>query len=100
MGFVINWNKVLIVAVLAIIGDARMYANMETFAEVREEWLRTFLELPGGCLSHDTFGDILSAVDPTYLVAGTRSCGKMKAALAVGMGQKTSTSCVILPLIS
>lgn len=40
---------------------------MEIFAKVREEWLRTFLELPGGCPSHDTFGDILSALDPNAL---------------------------------
>jgi len=60
-------EEVLVIAVLAIISDARTYVDMETFAEVREEWLRTFLELPGGCPSHDTFGDILSAVDPKYL---------------------------------
>ncbi|MBJ6361818.1 ISAs1 family transposase [Paenibacillus sp. MAHUQ-46] len=60
-------DEVLVIAVLAIISDARTYVDMETFAEVREEWLRTFLELPGGCPSHDTFGDILSAVDPKYL---------------------------------
>ncbi|ASA23036.1 hypothetical protein B9T62_20825 [Paenibacillus donghaensis] len=40
---------------------------MEIFAKVREEWLRTFLELAGGCPSHDTFGDILSLLNPAAL---------------------------------
>jgi predicted transposase YbfD/YdcC len=34
---------------------------------VREDWLRSFLELPGGVPSHDTFGDIMSMLDPKAL---------------------------------
>ncbi|MBT2292440.1 ISAs1 family transposase [Paenibacillus albidus] len=60
-------EDVLVIAVLALLSDCRTYVDMEIFAKVREEWLRTFLELPGGPPSHDTFGDILCALDPAML---------------------------------
>lgn len=60
-------EDILIIAVLGILSDCRTYVDMETFANVREDWLRTFLELPCGIPSHDTFGDVLSALDPKVL---------------------------------
>ena len=30
----------------------------------KEEWFRTFLDLPNGIPSHDTFGDVFSRLDP------------------------------------
>jgi predicted transposase YbfD/YdcC len=43
---------------------------MELFGQMREEWLRTFLELPNGIPSHDTFGDVFSVIDPEALRKG------------------------------
>jgi predicted transposase YbfD/YdcC len=60
-------NDVLTIAVLAILCDCRTYAEFELFGKVREEWLRTFLELPNGTPSHDTFGDIIAALNPRHL---------------------------------
>jgi len=40
---------------------------MELFGEMKEEWLRGFLELPHGIPSHDTFGDIFAAIEPKAL---------------------------------
>lgn len=60
-------EDILIIAILAILSDCKTYVDMETFGRVREGWLRTFLELPNGYPSHDTFGDVLSALDPTSL---------------------------------
>ena len=37
---------------------------MELFGKSKEEWFRTFLELPQGIPSHDTFGDVFSRLDP------------------------------------
>ena len=36
---------------------------METFGDVRREWLETFLDLPNGIPSHDTFGRFFSLID-------------------------------------
>jgi len=37
---------------------------METFGNVKKEWLKQFLELPHCIPSHDTFGRVLSVIDP------------------------------------
>lgn len=44
-----------VIAVLATICAAESYPDMEEFGIDKEEWLRTFLELPNGIPSHDTF---------------------------------------------
>ena len=62
-----KFEEILVIAILAILSDCRTYVDMETFAEVREEWLRSFLELPGGIPSHDTFGDVLAMLNPEVL---------------------------------
>ncbi len=36
---------------------------MELYAQEKEEFLRTFLELPNGIPSHDTFNRVFSAID-------------------------------------
>ena len=37
---------------------------MELFGKSKEEWFRSFLDLPKGIPSHDTFGDVFSRLDP------------------------------------
>ena len=37
---------------------------MEAFGEEKEGWFRTFLELPSGIPSHDTFYRIFSMLEP------------------------------------
>jgi predicted transposase YbfD/YdcC len=36
---------------------------MEQWGQANEDWLRTFLELPNGIPSHDTFGDVFARLD-------------------------------------
>jgi predicted transposase YbfD/YdcC len=40
---------------------------MELFAQERHDWLKTFMELPGGIPSHDTFGDVFAAIEPSAI---------------------------------
>ena len=37
---------------------------MELFGRSKEEWLKSFLELPNGISSHDTFGEVFSRINP------------------------------------
>jgi predicted transposase YbfD/YdcC len=40
---------------------------MEEFGRAKEDWLKTFLRLPGGIPSHDTFNRVFSALNPEEL---------------------------------
>jgi len=51
------------VAVCAGLTGAESWVEIETFGVMKEAWLRTFLELPNGTPSHDTFGRVFAALD-------------------------------------
>ena len=50
-----NFVDILVIAICAIICGADTWEEMEEYGEEKEDWLRTFLELPHGIPSHDTF---------------------------------------------
>lgn len=54
---------IVTMAICAVICGADDWEEVAFFAEVREAWLRTFLELPGGIPSHDTFWRVFRALD-------------------------------------
>lgn len=58
---------IIAVAILAILCGADGWVAIETYGKAKEEWLKTFLELPNGIPSHDTFGRIFSQLDPEVL---------------------------------
>lgn len=55
---------ILVIALCAVVTGAQGPTEMEAFGEAKEPWLRQFLELPNGIPSHDTFGRVLSLLDP------------------------------------
>lgn len=58
---------ILTIAILAIICGADGWVAMESYGKAKEPWLRTFLELPNGIPSHDTFARVFSRLDPDQL---------------------------------
>jgi len=60
-------KDVIIIGILSIICGYDEYTEMELFGQMKEEWLREFLDLPNGVPSHDTFGDIFAAINPKAL---------------------------------
>ena len=52
-------------ALCAVVCGANDWVAVETFGRAKEAWLRTFLPLPGGIPSHDTFGRVFARLDPT-----------------------------------
>ena len=56
--------EVIVVALLATIAGAESFNDIELFAKSKEAWLHTFLILPGGIPSHDTFNRIFSLIAP------------------------------------
>ncbi len=55
---------VVTVALCAVLCGADDWVAIETFGQAKEAWLRTFLALPGGIPSHDTFGRVFARLDP------------------------------------
>ena len=47
-----------------LICGADNWVDIELFGNCKEEWFKSFLELPNGIPSHDTFGDVFARLDP------------------------------------
>ncbi len=54
----------LTIAVCAVICGADSVVEMEEFGNAKQEWLASFLALPSGIPSHDTFTRVFAALDP------------------------------------
>jgi predicted transposase YbfD/YdcC len=54
---------IIVIAVCAVISGAESWVDVADFGEAKQEWLSTFLELPAGIPSHDTFGRFFAALD-------------------------------------
>ena len=55
---------IIAIAVCATIAGADGWAPIALYARSKEAWLRTFLELPNGIPSHDTFGRVFCLLNP------------------------------------
>jgi len=54
---------IIIIAICAVICGADDWVAIERFGQAKEEWFGTFLKLPNGIPSHDTFGRVFRALD-------------------------------------
>jgi len=69
-------HKLLDILVIALCGGLcgiDDWAGVEIYGHLKEDWFRSFLELPGGIPSHDTFGRVFSRLDPKAFEACFRS---------------------------
>lgn len=57
-------TDILVISLCSQLTGGESFTDMEDFARVRVDWFKTFLELPNGVPSHDTFNRVLSAIDP------------------------------------
>ena len=57
-------SDILVITLCAVICGADTWMEIELFGQAKLDWLRTFLELPHGIPSHDTFGRVFAALDP------------------------------------
>jgi len=59
-----NLQDILAIAICAVICGADGWAQVEMFGHSKIKWFRTFLELPNGIPSHDTFGRVFAMLSP------------------------------------
>src|SRR5580698_10610669 len=55
---------ILAIAICAVISGGDGWDDIEQYGKQKLQWLKTFLELPNGIPSHDTFARVFSLVDP------------------------------------
>ncbi|HIK10315.1 MAG TPA: ISAs1 family transposase, partial [Oscillatoriaceae cyanobacterium M33_DOE_052] len=60
---------IIMIALLAVLAGATGGEEIATYGQGKQTWLSTFLELPNGIPSHDTFRRVLAQLDPAELEA-------------------------------
>src|SRR3954452_8426203 len=61
---------ILVIAVCAVVACAESWCDIALYGRSKLAWLRTFLELPNGIPSHDTFRRVFMLIDPDAFEAG------------------------------
>ena len=57
-------EDILVITILGTLCGADNWVELCEFAEAKEEWLKSFLNLPHGIPSHDTFSRVFSLINP------------------------------------
>jgi hypothetical protein len=57
-------KDIIAIAILAIISGADGWVAIEAYGNAKYEWLKSFLELPNGIPSHDTFSRVFARIEP------------------------------------
>lgn len=58
---------IILIILLGVIAKCDDLEEVESWAEEREDWLKTFLDLPNGIPSHDTLNRVVGLLDPRAL---------------------------------
>jgi len=58
-----NLIDIIVIAVCAVIAGAETWVDVENFGIAKHDWLASFLDLPNGIPSHDTFGRFFAVLD-------------------------------------
>jgi predicted transposase YbfD/YdcC len=59
-----DFLDIITIAICAVICGQHAWTDMELYGETHHDWLKTFLRLPNGIPSHDTFRYVISRLDP------------------------------------
>jgi len=55
---------ILVIAICAVICGADSWPDVEAFGKAKQKWFESFLEIPNGIPSHDTFNRVFNRLDP------------------------------------
>ena len=78
-------TDILVIAVRAVIACAESWNDIALYGRSKLAWLRTFLALPNGIPSHDTFRRVFMLIDPEAFEAGFTAWA---GSLAAGFGRE------------
>ena len=57
------FDDIVFIAIASVLSGGDSWNDMEEYGVIKREWLSSFLELPNGIPSHDTFNRFFSALD-------------------------------------
>jgi predicted transposase YbfD/YdcC len=85
---------ILTIAILAVICGADGWVAIETYGKAKQSWLKTFLALPNGIPSHDTFARVFALLDPeqlqTAFLSWVRSVSQQTTGEVIAIDGKTA----------
>lgn len=55
---------ILVISICTLLCGGESFYDMEDFGKAKKEWFATFLRLPNGIPSHDTFNRLFARIDP------------------------------------
>ncbi len=58
---------IVMITICAVICGAESWVEIENYGIAKQEWLETFLDLPNGIPSHDTFERVFARLRPEAL---------------------------------
>ena len=59
-----NLLDIIAISICAVVCGAESYEEIAEYGRIKAKWLATFLSLPSGIPSHDTFNRVMSSLDP------------------------------------
>jgi predicted transposase YbfD/YdcC len=77
--------QMIVMALIAVLCGCDAWEDVAEYCQVREAWFKTFLSLPRGVPSHDTFGRVFAKLDPLQVESMLR---EWMAALNMASGGK------------
>ena len=84
---------ILVIAVCTLLTGGEGFQDMELFGKSKRVWLQTFLALPHGIPSHDTFGRVFARLNPkrfqACFLSWTRAVAQLTQGALVSLDGKT-----------
>ena len=106
-----NLLAILVIALCTLLTGGEGFQDMELFGKSKRAWLQTFLALPHGVPSHDTFGRVFARLNPKHFqecfLAWTQAVAQLTTGALVSLDGKTvrasfdrATASSPLPMLS
>ena len=58
-----NFEDIIFIAIASVLSGVESWNEMQQYGEMKKDWLESFLELPHGIPSHDTFNRFFASLD-------------------------------------
>ena len=88
-----NLLDILVIALCTLLTGGEGFQDMELFGKSKHAWLRTFLALPHGIPSHDTFGRVFARLNPQRFqqcfLAWTQAVAELTQGALISLDGKT-----------